>query len=86
MLDFILLWRGQHESVDSMFLMATPIPLAVLLGIYLYFVVWFGPGMMFNQKPKSIRQVIIPYNVFQIFGSVAIIVGVRDEPTPKHVS
>lgn len=79
MFDFIFRWRGKHETVDSMFLMESPIPLFVILGFYLYFVIDYGPSMMFHKKPMNIRRAIIPYNIFQIFGCIAIIIGVRSK-------
>lgn len=76
MMDFLLHWPGKNESVDSMFLMESPILVVVILAAYLFFVTSFGPKFMLDKKPMRVRSAIIPYNIFQIIGSLLIIYGV----------
>jgi GNS1/SUR4 family len=77
MLDFIFEWPGRHETVDSLFLMGSPFPIAVIIACYLYFVLNYGPKLMETRKPMKVRKVIIPYNIFQIIACVSIISGVK---------
>lgn len=74
--DLIFKWPGKFQSVDSMLLMETPIPIVTILALYLYYVIIYGPKLMKNRKPMKIRSAIIPYNIFQIIACVLIIIGV----------
>ncbi|CAO1431020.1 unnamed protein product [Diamesa serratosioi] len=59
--------------IDKYPLMGSPVPLIVILLIYLWFVKYAGPKFMQDRKPFSLKWIIICYNIFQIV-SCAILV------------
>ncbi|XP_042562495.1 elongation of very long chain fatty acids protein 7-like [Clupea harengus] len=54
--------------VDGWFLMDSPLPQAVFLISYIYFVTSLGPRLMENRKAFTLRPILIVYN----FSSVAL--------------
>ncbi|XP_050310219.1 elongation of very long chain fatty acids protein AAEL008004 [Anthonomus grandis grandis] len=48
------------------FLMSNPIPVAVILFSYLYFVLKCGPEYMKNKKPYSLNRILMFYNLIQV--------------------
>lgn len=56
--------------VDSWLLMGSPVPLLIILGTYLYFVLKLGPALMAHRKPINLQGVMIAYNFYQVLFSV----------------
>lgn len=54
-------------------LMDSPIPTVLIVLLYLYIVVFFGPRMMANRKPYNLRKVLIAYNAFQVVFSLGML-------------
>ncbi|XP_026675820.1 elongation of very long chain fatty acids protein AAEL008004 [Diaphorina citri] len=59
--------------VNDWFLMESPIPTLVMVGIYLYIVVFLGPWIMANRKPFKLKTVLIVYNAAQVIFSLAML-------------
>lgn len=58
-------------------LMDSPIPTVLIVLLYMYIVVFFGPRMMANRKPYNLRKVLIAYNAFQVVFSLGMLYEVR---------
>lgn len=50
--------------VENWFLMSSPLPQTIILGLYVYFVTSLGPKLMENRKPFELKKVMITYNFF----------------------
>lgn len=57
--------------------MSGPLPIALIVGGYLLFVLDLGPRLMANREPYKLHNVMIGYNVFVAIASAAIFYGVR---------
>lgn len=44
----------------------SPLPMAAVLGLYLYFVLSLGPRLMKDRKPFELRTVMLVYNAVQV--------------------
>ncbi|KYN23394.1 Elongation of very long chain fatty acids protein 7 [Trachymyrmex cornetzi] len=53
-------------------LMDSPVPTILIVLLYLYGVVIFGPRMMANRKPYKLRGVLVAYNAFQVVFSLGM--------------
>lgn len=58
-------------------LMDSPIPTILIVLLYLYGVVIFGPRMMANRKPYNLRGVLVVYNAFQVVFSLGMLYEVN---------
>lgn len=58
-------------------LMDSPIPTFLLVLLYLYLVIIFGPRMMANRKPYNLRRTLVAYNAFQVVFSIGMMYEVR---------
>lgn len=56
--------------VEDWFLMSSPLPQTIVLGLYVYFVTSLGPKLMENRKPFELKKVMITYNFFIVLFSV----------------
>ncbi|GJQ85714.1 hypothetical protein Trydic_g13404 [Trypoxylus dichotomus] len=56
--------------VDSWYLMRSPLPLVVLIAIYLYFVLDLGPRLMKNRSAFEMKKVLVLYNAYQVVFSL----------------
>lgn len=54
-------------------LLGSPIPGLTIIGLYLYFILSYGPRFMANRKPLNLRYVLIVYNFFQVGISVWLV-------------
>lgn len=54
-------------------LMDSPIPTILIVLLYLYGVVIFGPRMMVNRKPYKLRGILVAYNAFQVVFSLGML-------------
>lgn len=61
-------------------LIGSPIPIAIILGVYLYFVNNFGPKMMKDRKPFQLRELMLLYNAGQVFICSYIVYKVSRSP------
>jgi elongation of very long chain fatty acids protein 1 len=52
--------------IDSLPLMASPLPLAAIVIIYLWFVLKAGPNLMKTRRPYDLTQIIRVYDIFQV--------------------
>ncbi|KDR20355.1 elongation of very long chain fatty acids protein AAEL008004-like [Zootermopsis nevadensis] len=62
--------------VTNWTLMRNPRSLVVILLIYLYFVLKFGPSYMKKRKPYSLKTIIQIYNIVQIVCSAVLFYGI----------
>ncbi|KYN44776.1 hypothetical protein ALC56_00771 [Trachymyrmex septentrionalis] len=53
-------------------LMDSPVPTILIVLLYLYGVVIFGPRMMANRKPYKLRGILVAYNAFQVVFSLGM--------------
>jgi len=58
-------------------LMDSPIPTILIVLLYLYGVVVFGPRMMANKKPYKLRGILVVYNAFQVVFSLGMLYEVN---------
>lgn len=65
------------NTVDSWFLMKSPLPIVFIFTFYLMTVFIIGPKFMKNRDPFDLKRVILVYNIFQIAASTAIVAGVK---------
>lgn len=54
-------------------LMDSPIPTILIVLLYIYGVVIFGPRMMANRKPYKLRNILVAYNAFQVVFSLGML-------------
>lgn len=57
--------RISDPRVEDWPLMDSPFPTLIMVGIYLYFVVFLGPRIMENRKPFKLNNILIVYNAAQ---------------------
>jgi hypothetical protein len=55
-------WK-EHSSKEMVGLFETPVPLLVIVGIYFWFVLSFGPRFMEKRKPYDLSAFIKLYNI-----------------------
>ncbi|XP_017777176.1 PREDICTED: elongation of very long chain fatty acids protein 7 [Nicrophorus vespilloides] len=65
-----LLESKKDPIVDSWPLMGSPVPVLILLGAYLYFVLKLGPEWMANRQAFELKHVLIGYNLYQMLFSL----------------
>lgn len=67
-------------------LMDSPVPTILIVLLYLYGVVVFGPRMMINRKPYKLRGVLMTYNAFQVVFSLGMLyeVNIFDKISRKY--
>jgi len=58
-------------------LMDSPVPTILIVLLYLYVVVIFGPRMMANRKPYKLRGILVAYNAFQVVFSLGMMYEVN---------
>lgn len=61
-----LLESKKDPIVDSWPLMRSPVPMLILLGLYLYFVLKLGPQLMQNRPAFDLTKLLIAYNAYQV--------------------
>ncbi|KAF7279817.1 hypothetical protein GWI33_006700 [Rhynchophorus ferrugineus] len=54
---------------DDYFLMSSPIPVIIIVGLWLKFIFHWGPAYMKDRPPYDLKYIMIFYNVFQIFAN-----------------
>uniref|UniRef100_A0A8D8SNM9 Elongation of very long chain fatty acids protein n=3 Tax=Cacopsylla melanoneura TaxID=428564 RepID=A0A8D8SNM9_9HEMI len=59
--------------VNDWFLMESPIPTVIMVGIYLYIVIFLGPWLMANRKPFKLKTVLVVYNAAQVIFSLVML-------------
>lgn len=74
-----ILTTASDPRVNDWPLMDSPVPTILIVLLYLYLVVIFGPRMMVNRKPYNLRIVLVVYNAFQVVFSVGMLYEVRRE-------
>lgn len=62
--------KGVDETVDSWFLMSSPLPVVSIVLVYLVFVLKIGPTFMKDRKPYDLKRIMVAYNAFQVCFSV----------------
>lgn len=74
------LWRKiftfPDDRVSGLFLVGSFWPITAIIFGYLYFVTGKGQELMRNRQPFELKNIIIVYNLFQIFLCLYIAVGV----------
>ncbi|XP_050453499.1 elongation of very long chain fatty acids protein AAEL008004 [Cataglyphis hispanica] len=68
-----ILTTVSDPRVNDWPLMDSPIPTFLIVLLYIYGVVIFGPRMMANRKPYKLRSVLIVYNAFQVVFSLGML-------------
>lgn len=59
-------------------LMASPIPLLMILATYLYFCLWIGPNFMKERQPMELKTITRIYHITQVVLNVFIVYEVSD--------
>lgn len=67
-----ILTTASDPRVSNWPLMDSPIPTVLIVLLYLYGVIIFGPRMMVNRKPFKLRGVLVAYNAFQVVFSLGM--------------
>ncbi|KAL4711171.1 hypothetical protein ACJJTC_015280 [Scirpophaga incertulas] len=62
-------FKRKHHYIDDLFLMDSPVPLFVITGTYLLFVLKLGPDFMKEKSPMKLNKLIIFYNAAQVLFS-----------------
>ncbi|XP_036757632.2 elongation of very long chain fatty acids protein 7 isoform X1 [Manis pentadactyla] len=62
--------KDADPRVENWFLMSSPLPQTIILGLYVYFVTSLGPKLMENRKPFELKKAMITYNFFIVLFSV----------------
>lgn len=62
--------KHADPRVEDWLLMSSPLPQAIILVLYVYFVTSLGPKLMENRKPFDLKKVMITYNFFIVLFSV----------------
>ncbi|XP_036265591.1 elongation of very long chain fatty acids protein 7 isoform X3 [Pipistrellus kuhlii] len=62
--------KDADPRVEDWFLMSSPLPQTIILGLYVYFVTSLGPKLMENRKPFELKKAMITYNFFIVLFSV----------------
>ena len=55
------------QRVKDLFLMRTPFPGLVIIGLYMAFILKWGPKYMENRRPMKVEGFIKVFNIIQIF-------------------
>lgn len=58
-------------------LMDSPIPTILIVLLYLYGILIFGPHMMANRKPYKLKGILVAYNAFQVVFSLGMLYEVN---------
>ncbi|XP_075235434.1 very long chain fatty acid elongase AAEL008004-like [Lycorma delicatula] len=69
--DFVFKDLGDTRTNDWL-LLGSPMPGLTILGLYLYFVLSWGPRYMLHRKPYDLQNVLIIYNFIQVLVSIWI--------------
>lgn len=72
----ILETRGDPR-VKDWFMMHSPVPTVIIVGIWLYFVTRLGPKLMENRKPFSLKNTLLVYNFLNVLISIYLFNEVR---------
>lgn len=67
-------------------LSGSPLPLATILGTYLYFCLYAGPRYMKNRKPFELKSLLIIYNAIQVVLSCILVYEGTESGWRKHYS
>ncbi|XP_072353081.1 elongation of very long chain fatty acids protein 7a [Scyliorhinus torazame] len=62
--------KDADPRVEDWPLMSSPLPQTIILGVYIYFVTFFGPKLMENRKPLKLKQIMIMYNFSMVILSL----------------
>lgn len=54
-------------------LMDSPVPTFLIVLLYIYGVVIFGPRIMANRKPYKLKSILVAYNAFQVVFSLGML-------------
>ncbi|XP_058806782.1 elongation of very long chain fatty acids protein 7 [Phymastichus coffea] len=65
-----ILESRKDPVVDTWLLMGSPLPVFVIIAVYLTFVLKIGPRIMEKRPAYELKRVIIFYNAFQVFFSI----------------
>ena len=63
-----VIWAQRDVRVDDWPLMNSPLPTVALCALYFFIVKSVGPRFMRDRKPFDLKNTIIVYNLFQVFG------------------
>jgi GNS1/SUR4 family len=66
-----LLTQLLDPRVDDFPLVATPLPVLLIIIVYFYFILKLGPELMKNRKPFQLDSAIISFNVVQVVANAA---------------
>ncbi|KAJ8954320.1 hypothetical protein NQ318_005907 [Aromia moschata] len=66
----ILTGKFLDPRTNTWFLIRHPLPPLTILGLYLYFVLSWGPKFMKNRKPYEMKYVLVIYNFLQVLVSI----------------
>ncbi|XKL62136.1 hypothetical protein PGB90_001969 [Kerria lacca] len=72
------------REVDRWFLMDNPVPVIMIVGFYLLFVIKLGPEYMKDRKPLNIKFIILIYNLYQTIYNLFIVSKMFTTPGAVH--
>lgn len=65
-LIYFLYFLNIDPRTNDWFLMKSPVPIFSIVGLYLYFVLSWGPRYMRDRKPFKLEKTLIVYNFIQV--------------------
>ncbi|KAG4073273.1 hypothetical protein HA402_008619 [Bradysia odoriphaga] len=69
-----VLWKqGKSPLLDSWTLYSDPLAVALILVVYLAFVLYLGPKFMKKREPFNLKIVLILYNAVKVFYNFSIL-------------
>lgn len=51
---------------EELFLMSSPLPIVGIIGLWLMFILKWGPAYMKDREPYDLKQIMIVYNIIQV--------------------
>lgn len=73
--DYLFNQNSDPRS-ENLFLVGSPLPVAGIIILYLYFVNSWGPKWMENRQPFDLKNTMSVFNLIQIFGNLYIMFAV----------
>lgn len=69
-------WKIIDQRSDELPIVNSAVSVIGIVAAYLYIVLSLGPRLMEKRQPFQIKNVLIIYNMFQIFANLAVMIYV----------
>ena len=79
-------WAQRDRRSDSYPLLNSPYLVISISLAYAVFVKWFGPWLMRDRKPFSLKNTLLAYNLFQVVLSIYMVIEAWDAGWGRHYS